>query len=198
MGIFVTVEGPNGVGKSTFIQALERKLCEQYSVYLTKEPTQTEFGNYVRNNEQNLRGDAYAYLIAADRSYHLEMFINKKLEEDYIVISDRYVESSLVLQAKDGVDIDTIWRLNCKFRVPELSIILLAEEEVLLSRLKKRDTLTYFEETLTRKNEVEGYMDAAEFIRKQGFNVLILQNNTQDELEENVVTCINTLKRMLR
>lgn len=198
MGIFVTIEGPNGVGKSTFIQALKEKLCERYSVCLTKEPTETEFGNYVRKNEQCLRGNAYAYLIAADRCYHLEEYVLKKLEQYDIVISDRYIESSLVLQARDGVEINDIWRLNCKFRVPELSVILLASEEKLQVRLKERKVLTYFEKTLTRKSEVDGYREAAEFIRREGFNVLVLQNNMQNELEKNVDTCIKIIQRLMR
>lgn len=198
MGIFVTIEGPNGVGKSTFIKALKEKLTELYSVYLTKEPTETEFGNYVRNNEQNLRGNTYAYLIAADRCYHLEELIYKKLEEKDIVISDRYIESSLVLQVRDGVKVEDIWHLNCKFRVPELSIILLASEENLQTRLEERKELTHFEKLITRKSEIEGYIDAAEFIRKKGFNVLVLQNNTQEELENNICICFELIKKIMR
>ena len=67
MGIFITVEGPNGVGKSTFIKRLEEMLSSEYMVFLTREPSNSNFGNYVRKNEEMLGGEAYAYLIAADR-----------------------------------------------------------------------------------------------------------------------------------
>lgn len=197
MGIFITIEGPNGVGKSTFIQLLKECLNEKYSVFLTREPTETTFGNYVRNNEQCLRGNAYAYLIAADRCYHLEEVIYKQLEQYDIVISDRYIESSLVLQARDGVEIEDIWRLNCKFRVPELSVILLASEKNLQERLEKREILTHFEKKLTRKNELEGYKETAEFICKKGFNVLILENNTYKDLENNISICMRIIQKLM-
>lgn len=198
MGIFVTIEGPNGVGKSTFIQKLKDALSEKYSISLTKEPTETAFGNYVRNNEEYLRGNAYAYLIAADRCYHVEEFVYKQLEENDIVISDRYIESSLVLQSRDGVELDDIWRLNCKFRIPELSIILCASEKKLQERLNERESLTHFEEVLSRKSEIDGYKEAAEFISKKGFNVLILNNDTYEELEKNIENCVEIIQELMR
>ena len=198
MGIFITIEGPNGVGKSTFIQALKEKLEDKYSVCLTKEPTDTSFGNYVRNNEQCLSGNAYAYLIAADRCYHLEEFIYRQLEQNDIVISDRYIESSLVLQSRDGVALDDIWRLNCKFRVPELSIILTATEDKLQARLEERKILTRFEKKLSRRSELEGYKEAADFISQKGFNVLILSNDTYNDLRNNINTCIEMIHKILR
>ena len=145
MGIFVTIEGPNGVGKSTFIDQLENILISDYSVFLTKEPSQSNLGEYVKCNEEHLDGEVYAHLIAADRCYHLEKIVEPELKNGKIVISDRYIESSLVLQKFDGVELDDIWRLNCKFRVPDLSVILLGTENTLNTRLVERDTLTNYE-----------------------------------------------------
>lgn len=45
MGVFVTIEGPNGVGKLTFIAQLEKILISDYSVFLTKEPSQSNLGS---------------------------------------------------------------------------------------------------------------------------------------------------------
>ena len=81
MGIFITVEGPNGVGKSTFIKRLEEMFLSKYMVFLTREPTNTNFGNYVKKNEEMLEGEAYAYLIAADRCYHLKNYIEPELDK---------------------------------------------------------------------------------------------------------------------
>ncbi len=186
MGIFITVEGPNGVGKSTFIKRLEEMLLSKHMVFLTREPSNSNFGNYVKKNEELLEGEAYAYLIAADRCYHLKNFIEPELDKGKIVISDRYIESSLVLQGYDGVRIEDIWRLNCNFMVPDLSIILLGTEEILNCRLLERNELTSFEKKMTRKDEVERYIKAAEFLKVKGFNVVTLYNNTELELRNSL------------
>lgn len=198
MGIFITVEGPNGVGKSTFIKGLEEMLSSQYMVFLTREPSISNFGNYVRKNEEMLEGEAYAYLIAADRCYHLKNFIVPELNKGKIVISDRYIESSLVLQEYDGVKIDDIWRLNCNFIVPDLSIILLATEEILKCRLLERNELTRFEKKMTRRDEIERYIKAAKFLKVKGFNVVTFYNDTELELSNSlndVKEFINNLER---
>ncbi len=186
MGIFITVEGPNGVGKSTFIKRLEEMLSSKYMVFLTREPSNSNFGNYVKKNEDLLEGETYAYLIAADRCYHLKNFIEPELDKGKIVISDRYIESSLVLQEYDGVKTEDIWRLNCNFMVPDLSIILLGEEEILKCRLLERDELTRFEKKMTRRDEIERYIKAAEFLKAKGFNVVTFYNNTELDLRNSL------------
>lgn len=186
MGIFITVEGPNGVGKSTFIKRLEEMLPSNYMVFLTREPSNSNFGSYVKKNEEMLEGEAYAYLIAADRCYHLKNFIEPELDKGKIVISDRYIESSLVLQEYDGVRIEDIWRLNCNFIVPDLSIILLGTEEILKRRLLKRNELTRFEKKMTRRDEIERYIKAAEFLKDKGFKVVTFYNDTELELRNSL------------
>lgn len=198
MGIFITIEGPNGVGKSTFIKRLEEILSSGHMVFSTREPSDSNFGNYVKKNEEVLEGEAYGYLIAADRCYHLKKYIEPALDKGEIVISDRYIESSLVLQGYDGMKIEDIWHLNCKFIVPDLSIILLGTEETLDCRLSERSELTHFEKKMTRRDEVERYIEAADFLKDKGFNVVTFCNNTELELEDNlnkVKETIITLER---
>lgn len=196
MGLFITIEGPNGVGKTTFIKKIAERLEKIYPVILTREPTDTEFGKYVRNNEGNLKGNAYAYLIAADRCNHLEYVIEPALNENKVVICDRYIESSLVLQAFDGVNLEDIWRLNSKFRVPDISIILLAKEETLSKRLSEREKLTHFEKRMTRENEIKGYIHANEFLKNQDFNLMLLYNETERDLEINIQKVFEMISRL--
>lgn len=193
MGFFITVEGPNGVGKSTFIKRLEKMLSSENEILLTREPSNTKFGNYVKKNENMLEGETYAYLIAADRCYHLKNFIEPALDNGKTVISDRYIESSLVLQCYDGVDINDIWRLNCSFLVPDLSVILLGKEEILERRLSKRRELTRYEKKMTRRDEIEGYIKAADFLERKGYNVVVFYNNTELELEHS----LNSIKEII-
>lgn len=186
MQFFITVEGPNGVGKSTFIKKLEEALSTSYKVYTTKEPSDTEFGNYVKKNEGGLQGEAYAYLVAADRSYHLNNYVEPALDRGEIVISDRYIESSLVLQVYDGVMTEDVWRLNCCFRIPDLSIILLGNERTIAERLSKRENLTHFEKKMTRDDELTGYMKAADFLKDKGFHIILFNNNTEADMINNI------------
>lgn len=194
MGIFVTIDGPNGVGKSTFIKKLKERLEKQYTIYLTKEPSESKFGKYVKVNEELLRGEAYAYLIAADRCYHIQEFIIPQLDKVDIVVSDRYIESSLVLQSNDGVELEDIWRLNCKFMQPDLNIVLLASEDVMEERLSERLELSHFEKLLTRKDEINGYLKSVDFLQNKGFNMKVMYNNTQDDFENNLDECVEIIK----
>ena len=196
MGLFITIEGPNGVGKTTFIKKIAECLEKMYSVVITREPTDTEFGIYVRNNEGKLKGNAYAYLIAADRCNHLESIIEPALNENKVVICDRYIESSLVLQAFDGVKLEDIWRLNSKFRVPDISIILIAKEETLSKRLSEREKLTDFEKRMTRDNEIKGYIYANEFLKNQDFNMMLLYNETERDLEINIQKVLDMISKL--
>lgn len=196
MGIFITIEGPNGVGKSTFIKELKERLSQGYMVFETKEPTDSDFGNYVRKNEGGLQGEAYAYLIAADRCVHVKTTIEPRLYQGELVISDRYIESSFVLQGYDGVSNEDIWRLNKKFLIPNLSVILLCSEEILTNRLNERTELTHYEKKMTRKEEIERYIQTAEYLKGKGYNNVILQNNNEFDFEKNVNNIIQLIYEM--
>ena len=186
MSLFITIEGPNGVGKTTFIDSLTKALAPR-TIYTTKEPTSTDFGRYVKNNEGTLRGKSYAYLISADRCNHIGNEIIPALRKYDIVLCDRYVESSLVLQHYDGVSLDFIWKLNEDFLVPNLSIILIAQSDNLSSRLSQRKFLSRFEKEISRNEEVELYLNAYNFIEQKGFNPIILNNDTMENLSNNII-----------
>lgn len=196
-GIFISVEGPNGTGKSTFIRELSTKLSECFSVILTREPTETSFGKFVKRNEGALKGMEYAHLVWADRYYHVQQFILPALAERKIVISDRYIESSIVLQGFDGVPIDQIWELNKDFIIPDISIILLTNNNLLAERLQQRDTLSDFEKRMTRHQEIEGYQVAADFLAGKGFRHLIFQNDTKVDLVRNVSDIFDVIMSMI-
>ena len=99
--------GPNGVGKSATIERLKNILETQgKSVYTTKEPTETNLGQFVRNYAESNVGIELACLVAADRYSHLINEILPQLQKGKIVITDRYFLSSLILQRMDNVDLD--------------------------------------------------------------------------------------------
>jgi dTMP kinase len=81
---------------------------------------------------------ALACLVAGDRHHHLATDIRPQRQAGAIVICDRYLPSSLVLQRIDGVDWDTIWQLNTGAEPPDLAVILNAAPAVLAARLTRR------------------------------------------------------------
>lgn len=177
-GLFVTLDGPNCVGKSSLISIVACELEHRgLIVSRTTEPTQSELGQFVRKAEATHRGRILAHLVAADRQFHIEKEILPDLAKNIIVLSDRYIESSLVLQRLDGLSLQEIWFLNKPIHIPGLSIILIASEETLENRLSQRSQHGYFEESMSRTQELELYREAGQFLNQQGFNVLTLEND---------------------
>jgi len=185
MGVFITIDGPNGVGKSTLIDKLVLELRENCAVYTTKEPSDSELGKRVRKNEENIRGLDYAKLILEDRKWHLANEILPQLVKCDIVISDRYIASSLALQAYDGVLIDDIWNMNKEFLLPDINVILLAKEDVIEKRLGQREHLTFFEKRMSRHQELNYYKESDTFLKQKGVNSILLYNNSENDLNTN-------------
>ena len=195
--MFITFEGPNGVGKTTIISSVLEKLSGLgFNVLLTKEPTNSNLGNFLKSSEESYGGACLACIAAADRYFHIEREIQPALSEGRLVISDRYVESSLVLQRLDGCNLEFIWSLHSQILIPDLSIILVAKPETLSQRLASRGkTLSRFERTETREKELLFYHEAGVFLSQHGFNVLVLENESvsTDEAANQIVANIQEL-----
>jgi len=164
-----------------------------FAVFLTKEPTKSNLGDFLRSSEESYGGACLACITAADRYFHIEREIQPALSEGKLVISDRYVESSLVLQRLDGCTLEFIWSLHSQILVPEMSIILVAKPETLSQRLASRGKkLSRFERTETREKELVFYHEAGVFLSAHGFNILVLENESYstDEVVNQIVVRI--------
>jgi dTMP kinase len=135
--LFVSIDGPSGVGKSTTARALAQLIRnEGRAVHLTREPSQGPIGELARDLTDTVHGIALACLYAADRYHHLMAEVFPHLEAGVVVITDRYVPSALVMQQLDGVDPDYLWCLNAMAVKPHLAVILDADPAVATERLR--------------------------------------------------------------
>ena len=149
----------------------------------------------MRNAEEFYGGACLACIAAADRYSHIEQEIMPALSLGKVVISDRYVESSLVLQRLDGCALEFLWGLNSQILIPDLSVILIADPVVLNRRLADRKKLSRFEQNESRKKEMRFYREAAKFISQRGFNVLLLVNDVTP-LKENADRIILEIQKL--
>jgi dTMP kinase len=138
-GLFVSIDGPSGVGKSSTARALAQRLRAQgRPVHLTSEPSGGPIGELACELTETVHGIALACLYAADRYYHLATEVLPHLDAGDVVITDRYTPSALVMQQLDGVDPDYLWRINAKASRPHLAVILDADPAVVTERLRDR------------------------------------------------------------
>ncbi|MDX3024934.1 dTMP kinase [Streptomyces acidiscabies] len=177
-GWFVSVDGPSGVGKSTTVQALHDLLARQgRPARRTAEPTRTALGDFTRANANTLHGLALACLVAATRYEHVDTVIGPALEAGELVISDRYLPSTLVLQQLDGVPVDFLLGINRYVPLPDLAVILTAEPGVIAARIAERGvTHRWHLDPTGPRREADLYGDAAAVLMDRGVKVLILDN----------------------
>jgi dTMP kinase len=116
-GLFIALEGGDGSGKST----QGRLLCAWleglgHTVVVTREPGGTEFGRTVRQlvlHGAHVAPRAEALLFAADRAHHVETLIRPALARGEVVITDRYMDSSIAYQgAARDLGVDEVRELN--------------------------------------------------------------------------------------
>ncbi|WBB78542.1 dTMP kinase [Micromonospora sp. WMMD882] len=170
--MFIVIEGPNGVGKTTIAGRLADRLRHDTGrpVHLTTEPTRTRLGELLREAEAVIHGRALALAIAADRTAHVEDEIIPALDAGAIVISDRYVQSSLVLQRVDAVDLREIWSYNRYVLQPTVSLYLIDDPQVIAARLAARHRLTRLEATGSPERELRLYDQAFDFLHRQSWH----------------------------
>ncbi|QJU54517.1 dTMP kinase [Herbiconiux sp. KACC 21604] len=143
-GLFITLEGGDGAGKTTQAELLESWLAAQgCTVVRTREPGGTEIGNEVREIVLHSRGHiaprAEALLYAADRAHHISTKVRPALERGEVVVQDRYLDSSVAYQGAGRVlDAGEIRELSlwaAEGLLPDLTILLDLDEDAARARL---------------------------------------------------------------
>lgn len=148
-GLFITLEGGDGSGKSTQAGLLEAWLTDAgHTVMRTREPGGTDLGNELREIVLHRRGDiaprAEALLYAADRAHHIATKVLPALERGEVVIQDRYLDSSVAYQGAgrvlDGTEVRDLSLWAAEGLLPDVTILLDLDESIGRARLDQART----------------------------------------------------------
>lgn len=173
-GKFITIEGSEGVGKSTNIEFISNYLKSKNITTLeTREPGGTKTAEEIRrvllNTEsENVPEIAELLLFFAARSFHIENLIKPAIKQGFYVICDRFSDATIAYQGFgrgfDIKDINTIASWVQKELQPDLTILLDAPAEIGMQRAKKRGAIDRMEtEDISFYERVRhGYLDLAD------------------------------------
>jgi dTMP kinase len=172
-GVFICIEGLDGSGKSTQAKLLTKKLCKAgYKAVYTAEPSQGKIGKFIRKRlfeQERMPTTVEALLFAADRIEHVQNTVEPALREGKIVISDRYIFSSLAYQGSAGLNLDWIETINKNAQKPDLSIFIDVAPEVVLIRLKRKKSIMENLKTQRKVQEIyQKYIQKGELKRIDG------------------------------
>jgi dTMP kinase len=181
-GTLITLDGPGGVGKSTAAKLVaDTLIAAGVPVLATAQPSRAPLGELARHGTDTYRGMALACLCAADRHHQLDAEIKPALRDGQVVICDRYVASSLVLQGLDGLSAETVWQLNHGVYRPDLSVILNGDPAVIDHRLRTRGGHSRFERAEDNSDMESGlYIHAVVDLQNKGWPVEMLDCTTDD------------------
>ncbi|MGO3885728.1 MAG: dTMP kinase [Mycetocola sp.] len=188
-GLFITIEGGDGSGKTTQAQLLTAALeSESLTVLRTREPGGTQIGTTIREIVLHHRGEvnakAEALLYAADRAQHIATVVEPALERGDVVLQDRYIDSSIAYQGMGrGLGQNTIRELSLWAAgglLPDLTILLdipVAEGRARLDGARTRYDRLEAEQSQFHEDVRRVYLELAE-AEPERFLVL---DATQDE-----------------
>jgi len=201
-GTFIVLEGIDGSGTTTHCKILAEKLREiGFNVHITQEPSNLKVGKLLREylKIKEIPPPTDALLFAADRVEHYYNEILPKLQEGFVVISDRYIESSIAYQCaqsgnkykymKEDFNITEEWieNINKFVKYPDITILLDIDPEISLKRkYKQSENPEKFENVDFLKVVRKIYLNRAKF---KNYYILDV-NNSIDIVSENIYKII--------
>jgi len=147
-GLWITLEGGDGSGKTTQAERLEAWLADAgRTVLRTREPGGSEVGQLIRDIVLHHRGDiaprAEALLYAADRAHHVATVVTPALGRGEIVLQDRYLDSSVAYQGAgrvlDGTEVRDLSLWATEGALPDLTVLLDLDPVAARKRLDSAD-----------------------------------------------------------
>jgi dTMP kinase len=189
-GVFICIEGLDGCGKTTQAKLLVRRLERNYDAVYTAEPSSGKIGKFIKkhclHSDKRSSGVVEALLFAADRFEHVENTILPALKKGEIVVSDRYVYSSLAYQGATGLDIEWIEKINEHAMRPDLAIVIDVEPGTAVQRLKPKKSVMENLETQRKVREVYlKFIGRGELVRVDG-------NKSKREVAGDIVAVVQS------
>ena len=205
MAAFITFEGPEGSGKTTVLNQINKLLSENYNVISTREPGGVSTGEEIRNillDGENIDIRTEALLFAASRREHLVEKVIPALKNNKVVLCDRYIDSSLAYQGyARGIGIEEVKKIN-EFAInglyPDLTIYLDIDAEVGRERILKnqRSQNRLDKETLTfHQKVIEGYKTLIK-TNPERFKVVDATQNIESVISDTYEIILSYLKNL--
>lgn len=203
-GVFITLEGPDGSGKSTILKLIGDSLKEDGIDFIeTREPGGTLIGEEIRdiildNKNINMSFEAEALLYAASRGQHVHEKILPALKEDKVVICDRFILSSLAYQGVGrGLGIERVKAINdfaLRGAYPDLILFFHIDPKVTLDRKLGSVNTDRLENLGNEFHErvYKGYMELLEMYPK---NIVLI--DASKSIEEVLQQSISEIKKLL-
>jgi len=185
--LLIAIEGIDGAGKTTQAKMLVRWLrIRGVNACYTSEPTNSTLGRLIkkrlRSKDLNHRLDAL--LFAADRLEHYYKFIEPRLRRGDVVVTDRYVYSSIAYQGALTGDVEWVRTINKWVPSPDVAIYVDVSPEVGLARLsnRKMSKKTKYERTETLARVRELYLKMC----SEGLLIIINGEHGIEEVQEDI------------
>jgi len=193
-GVFITFEGIEGSGKSTQIKSLYTFLKNNISkkIFLTREPGGTKISEKIRNIvikdlDSSNNPLTELFLLFAARAEHYDL-IKKKLNDGFIVLCDRYLDSTIAYQHFNGTIelkiINYLQKLIDKNIKPNLTILLDVKPSLSKKRMHlRKKKLDRFDNESLKKMEVvrKGFLKIAKLNKKR---IIVINNNLDQNTSE--------------
>ena len=196
--MIVSIEGLDGSGKSTIIKEVAKKLTKHnVDVLITSEPTDGPIGKlikeYLKKQQEERDRRLEALLFAADRLWHWKNVIHPAITSGKIVITDRYLHSSLAYQSTDATEEKWILEINKHVPDPDISLFINVPPEVCLERIRESGRSFSIMENIENLEVVyKRYLDLA----KRGKMKVINGIRSVEEISDEIVTIIlNNLRQ---
>lgn len=207
-GLFITIEGGDGSGKSTQLNLLKAYFeNKDFEIIMTREPGGTNISEEIRKiilntNYMEMSDMTEALLYAASRAQHVEELILPNLKKGKIVISDRFVDSSIVYQGyARGLGVEEISLINrfaTKGLKPDLTIYLDVSPKEGIKRKEEQKDLDRLElEKLNFHEKVnKGYKLIA---KNEPERILLIDGSRKiEEIHEIIISKVEELIKIIK
>lgn len=203
-GLFISIEGPDGSGKSTQIKLIKEFLNDSgMEAILTREPGGTVISEKIRQiilDKEHIEMDPMteALLYAASRAQHVAEVIKPGLQSGKTVICDRFVDSSIAYQGY-GRHLGDAVRIINEYAVagcmPDITFLLKVDPSVGKDRIKQEEQDRLENEKLDFHNTVfKGYLELEEIYKDRIIGIDATKNI--DEISNQIISHINNILKV--